>query len=284
MNADLTSTLISMGFNEAQANNALTECGGNVESAIDFLLNGGVSSNITDNSVRSASTNTTIVTSEISQYSSNSGRSACTSIALTLASRALLKLQNKTDSAENVISSSVLSDSVREGLRTYDELQANSRGVEHMSVEEILQIDIPRSPFSSIKLLPNSPRQGILSSSSHNPMGLQSILSGCQNDASNSQSYIAVVITKPPETVLVLLPSVSDATQQRYVLLDSHPRPNNFAPYYPTGSFALFHSDLHSLVRSLNEIFPSVDLGRDVNEMMAMMYNSFDVYPFEFKG
>ena len=284
MNADLTSTLISMGFNEAQANNALTECGGNVESAIDFLLNGGVSSNITDNSVRSASTNTTIVTSEISQYSSNSGRSACTSIALTLASRALLELQNKTDSAENVISSSVLSDSVREGLRTYDELQANSRGVEHMSVEEILQIDIPRSPFSSIKLLPNSPRQGILSSSSHNPMGLQSILSGCQNDASNSQSYIAVVITKPPETVLVLLPSVSDATQQRYVLLDSHPRPNNFAPYYPTGSFALFHSDLHSLVRSLNEIFPSVDLGRDVNEMMAMMYNSFDVYPFEFKG
>ena len=286
MNADAASTLVSMGFNEAQARDALTECGGNVESAIDFLLNGGAATpNLTSNSASSTSTDKTIVMAEISQYSSNFGRSACTSIALTLASRALSELQNTTDPAENVINSLVLSESIMEGLRTYEELLANSSsGVEHMSVEEILQINIPRSPFSSMELLSNSPRQGILSPSSDNPMGLQSILSCCQNDASNSQSYIAVVITKPPETVLVLLPPVSGAAQQRYVLLDSHPRPNNFAPYYPSGSFALFHSNMQSLVRSLNQIFPLVDLGSDVNEMMAMMYNSFDVYPFEYKG
>lgn len=287
MSNEAVQTLVSMGFNANQSLDALTECGGDVENAVNFLLSGGTAAGITaGNSGSGASTDTTIIQSDVSQYTDPSiGRSACTSIALTLASRVLQEMQDKsTNNVQDVMSSVFLSDALLQGLQVYTGLQAkNSSGVEHLSVEEIMQIDFASRPFSSLKLLPCSPRQGILSSSSDNPMGLQSTLSACQAD-STGQSYTAVVITKPPETVLVLLPPIaSSAAQQKYVLLDSHPRPNNFAPHNPSGSYALLHSNLQSLVGSLEEIFPVVDLGSDVNEMMAMMYNSFDAYPFEAK-
>lgn len=276
-------TLVAMGFSESQSRDALTECSGDLDRAVNFLLNPVNSGGII---TAGTSTDTAIVQSEISQYIDPSiGRSACTPIALILASFVLKELHDKsTNNVQAVISTTFLSNALMQGLQVYTELQSkNSSGVEHFSVEEIIQVDAGLQQFSSLKMLPDSPRQGVLSSSSDNPMGLQSILSACQHDGSG-QSYLAVVITKPPETILVLLPSTATSTtHQKYVLLDSHPRPNNFAPHYPSGSYALFHSDMQSLVKSLEEIFPAVDLGSDVNELMAMMYNSFDVYPFELK-
>lgn len=287
MNNEATSSLVSMGFDESQAQTALSTCSGNLDRAIDFLLGGGGATaavNYNDNTCTPA-TDRTIVHSEVSQYSSLSSRSACTSIALCFATRALSELKIRTDNElKNIISSSFLNETILQGMQSYDELQKNHNlSVEHLSVEEILQLSTgSKELFTTMKLLPQSPRQGVLSSSTDNPMGLQSTLSACRSDASNEQSYIAVVITKPPETILVILPPLNATTaHQNYVLLDSHPRPSNFTPHHPPGSYALFHSDLQGLVRSLEEIFPVVDLGSDVNEMMAMMYNSFDVYPFE---
>jgi hypothetical protein len=280
-------TLLAMGFSESQAFDALTENGGNVEQAVNFLLAGGAAAGVGGDSGGQDASETNIIHSEVSQYTDPSnGRSACTSIALALASRVLTELHVKcTSNVQDVINSVFLGDALMQGLQVYTELRAKkSSGVEHLSVEEILLIDLPSRPFSSLIMMPDSPRQGILSSSRNNTLGLQSVLSACQLEAPE-HSYVAVVITKPPETILVLLPSLNAASsvQQKYVILDSHPRPNNFAPHYPSGSYALFHSDMQSLVRSLEELFPSVDLGPDVNEMMAMMYNSFDVYPFEYK-
>ena len=119
---------------------------------------------------------------------------------------------------------------------------------------------------------------------SDNPMGLEAVLSQCQADAIDSQAYIAVVITKPPETVLVLLPpltSSASGSNSSYILLDSHPRPQQLIPHCPSGSYALFHPTLSSLVSSIKQIFPVTELGNDIPEMMAMMYNSFDAYPFQ---
>eukprot|EP00956_Cyclotella_meneghiniana_P016399 scaffold25888_cov49-Cyclotella_meneghiniana.AAC.3 len=292
MNSEATLTLISMGFNEAQARDALSVCSSNLDRAIDFLLGGGgatADATCSHNTSSSAATDRTIVHSEVSQYSLLSSKSACTSIALTLASRILSELRVRTTnndehSLKNIITSSFLNETIMQGMKSYDDLQkSNSLDVEHLSVEEILRLSAGSNRlFTTMKLLEHSPRQGILSSSTDNPIGLQSILSACRSDASNEQSYVAVVVTKPPETVLIMLPPLNaTAAHQNYVLLDSHPRPSNFTPHHPSGSYALFHSDLQSLVRSLEEIFPVVDLGSDVNEMMAMMYNSFDVYPFE---
>ncbi|KAL7472217.1 hypothetical protein ACHAXS_012550 [Conticribra weissflogii] len=282
-----------MGFDLDQSQTALERHGGNVERAIDFLLSG----NLTD----------------VFQYSDPSGRSACTSIALTMAQHALKSLREASPPAAvgNVINSNFLETSITEGIRNYSILKTGEDSVEHSSVEEILARANNASDknennfrFSSLKLLENSPRQGILDSHppsteslNINPMGIYSLLHYCQNDASRSGSgcgnFVAVVITKPPEMVLVLLPvfatnlsgSGCNIDSQSYILLDSHPRPNQHYPHNPQhGSYALLHSDLSGLVRSLQEIFPVTELGPDVPEMMGVMYNSFDVYPFVLVG
>jgi len=244
--------------------------GGNVERAIDSLLSGdcggcGV--------VGSGSASTNCVHSDISQYSDASlGRSACTAI-----------------------NSDFLQNSIREGIQLYSVLSDSRKiqGVEHSSVEEFLHAckhdsssgnesdaddrnnnnNASKNIISTLQQI-GEPNLGILSNSTDHPLGLEAILYHCQHQ----QSYIAAVITKPPETVLVLLPPHSSSSAS-YILLDSHPRPHQLSPHYPAGSYALIHPTLAGLVASLKEIFPVMDLGDDVPEMMSMMYNSFECTP-----
>eukprot|EP00569_Conticribra_weissflogii_P005862 CAMPEP_0171342234 /NCGR_PEP_ID=MMETSP0878-20121228/13767_1 /TAXON_ID=67004 /ORGANISM="Thalassiosira weissflogii, Strain CCMP1336" /LENGTH=334 /DNA_ID=CAMNT_0011844843 /DNA_START=33 /DNA_END=1037 /DNA_ORIENTATION=- len=330
-NDESISMLISMGFDLDQSQRALDRNGGNVERAIDFLLSGsgadtsqgGVGSGTAASASTappSSSAATSIVTSPTSQYSDPSGRSACTAIALTMAHHALKSLRGASSSSTssvvgNVITTEFLETSITEGIRNYSILKTRKGSVEHSSAEEILvqagnmnDKNNNNSLLSHLKLFENSPRQGILDSHppsiesmNINPVGLYSLLYHCQEDASRSctgcGNFVAAVITKPPETVLVLLPifatnisgsgdsSGYNNDSQSYILLDSHPRPNQHAPHNPQhGSYALFHSDLSGLVGSLKEIFPVTELGPDVPEMMGMMYNSFDVYPFVLPG
>ena len=301
--------LISMGFDRDQSVQALTS-GGSLERAIDCLLGGGVISggsgsaggdNNSSTSHHGASNvgagkssgDVQAIHSQLSQYSDTNGRSACTFIALATACNLLLNTKSTNDPGSS-IDAAFLSNSIQEGISMYSELcGASVNGPMHSSVEELLALcngplvtnSNAKRITSSMKLFEPSPRQGILSNSSDHPMGLEAILSGCQSDADDTNSYIAVIITKPPETILVIIPPMMNTTHiissPTYILLDSHPRPQQLAPHYPTGSYALFHSNLSSLVASVKEIFPVTDLGNDVPEMMAMMYNSFDVYPFQ---
>lgn len=287
--------LMSMGFDRDQSVQALNDSGESVERAIDSLLSGGGSgggaTSQQDVASSSAQNNNDIraVHSDISQYSDSLGKSACTSIALTMACN-LFQMTN----LEGVINSEFLSNSVQEGIRLYSAFRGSSaNGMEHSSVEELLTAfsasadnnsnPTARKISASLKQFNFSPRQGILSNSTDNPMCLETVLSQCQSDAMDPQSYIAIVITKPPETILVLLPPRSQS-QAMYILLDSHPRPQQLLPHCPTGSYALFHPTLSSLVSSIKQIFPVTELGNDVPEMMAMMYNSFDAYPFQHQG
>ena len=284
------SLLMSMGFDKKSSQQALQFSGGNVERAVECLLSGNnIPADSTTTSTNLGITNNSsslIVQSDISQYSNPLGRSACTAIALTLASNCIRQLDGGT-SPENVIDATLLSKSITDGIDLYRELSANnSNGIEHSSVEDILTACTGKenSIISSLSLLPSSPRQGILSNSSSNQqMGLEALLSQCQMES--SESYIAVVITKTPETVLAILPTQSSAasnTNAKFILIDSHPRPQQLSPHFPTGSYALFHPTLSSLVASLREIFPITDVGDGVPELMQMMYNSFDIYPFQF--
>jgi len=301
------SLLMSMGFDSTQVQQALQIGGGNVERAVECLLgdNNRSTSVVIGNTSRTSSGNVTtiskyaddysqlpLVESEISQYSNVLGTSACTAIALTLVHNCLSQLICNKD-AETVIDSTLLTTSVIEGIQLYNELKSNNNGdgAEHASVEELMAacLSSGKSIISTLKLFPNSPRQGILSSStSYNKhMGIEALLAQCQIDATTSadatEPYIAVVITKPPETVLVILPNniaSSTNTNSKFILIDSHPRPQQLAPHFPTGSYALFHPTLSSLVTSLQEIFLVTELGDGVPELMQMMYNSFDIYPF----
>ena len=279
------SLLLSMGFDSGSSQQALQICEGNVERAVECLLSGNISAGGTtaNSGVTNSSSQLSLVQSDVSQYSNPLGRSACTVIALTLAYNCIGQFNYA--SPESFIDSTLLTRSINDGIKLYSELRDNnSSGVEHSSVEDILVACSGRDNIiiSSLKLFPNSPRQGVLSNSSSNQhMGLEALLTQCQMDS--SESYTAVVITKTPETVLVILPTQSAASNSnaKFILIDSHPRPQQLAPHFPTGSYALFHPSLSSLVKSLREIFPVTELGDGVPELMQMMYNSFDIYPFQ---
>jgi hypothetical protein len=283
--------LISMGFDRDHSMQALNACG-NVERAIESLLSGDCDYSSITCSER-ANERTHCVHADISQYSDAClGRSACTSIALTMACSLLKVIPAPATASWNpagVINSAFLQNAIKEGIQLHSDLigRCEADGVEHSSVDEIYRacendsshrdhlnknITTSEKIISTMQLL-REPKQGILTNSTNHPLELEAILNSCQDQ----QSYIAAVIIKPPETVLVLLPPHCFPSSS-YVLLDSHPRPHQLPPHYPAGSYALIHPTLADLAASLKQIFPAMDLGDDVPEMMSMMYNSFDVY------
>ena len=271
-------TLTSMGFDLDVARSALKACNGDVERAVEYCLGGVPAPDATAASSAAADdggAGTLIRVSDVSQYTFGSdGRSACTCIALRYAERFLQAISQSAlasaTTADAIIDESFLSEGLKQGVDLYKAIKAGGcTSVEHMSAEEVLSSVHGKQAFACLKL--DAPvRQGVLSSDSSSPLGMQAVLAGCQSDS----HWVAVVITKSPETVVVALPPSSPHSASQYVLLDSHPRPHLGAD----GSYAMAHDNMGSLVRTLYEIFPFTDLGNDVGEMMQMMYNSFDAY------
>jgi hypothetical protein len=267
------SQLTAMGFSEASAREALSSANGNIETAVNCLL--GVDTAFAPVAAPAAEAPPTtmrtdsmeqkaggILTCPISQYSVENGRSACTCIALAAATQ-FLKNPN--------VNSEFLQNMIQQGVDSYQILSSVS-AVEHLSAEEVLQKD--QGQLFPLKSLGGGIRQGILSNDRNHPLGLESLLQGIRQE--ETKEWMVVLITKPPETVLVCLPPDS-LSPSSYWLIDSHPRSHLGAE----SAYAKLHDSLSSLVLSLEAIFPCTELGPDIPEMMAMMYNSFDMYPLK---
>ena len=263
--------LVGMGFPSDQARQALEVSGGDVEAAVNYIFGGGSSSIHSSAMVdaaepppcatsASAMTDGGMVRCQRSQYSVDNGRSACTCIALAAASKFLLSHNITTEFLEEMIT---------QGVSIYHRLSASSP-VEHMSVEEILQQEISSEffPLSSIGIW-----QGVLSDDLHHPMGLRALMHVIRAEQPRDQ-WMIVVVTKTPETVLLCFPPKVEPTSA-FWLIDSHPRPQLGVD----SAYAKVHESLDTLCMSLQAIFPITDLGPDIPEMMATMYNSFDLYP-----
>lgn len=248
---DSAANLIAMGFEADKVEQALTICAGNTERAVELLLGGGPLVVDPGASTMANPGATSFIQADISQYSVDSGRSACTCIALTGATMHL---------REPEVSREMLRNMVLQGVSAYQQM---SRAVEHMSAEEVLNQQSPHFPLQIL----GGVRQGILSNDTDHPMGLKLLLQACQGEGAQ-----VVLITKTPETVVVGL-------SPQFVLIDSHPRPQLGAE----NAYAKTHSSLDDLVMCLQAIFPPTELGPDIPEMMAMMYNSFDLYPLGLK-
>jgi hypothetical protein len=274
---DAVAMLTAMGFEASQAREALTICGGNIEHAANSLLMGGVVSqgniNARGADVDHSSSQIRMVHSSMSQYTVTQGKSACTCMSLVAAEKFLQNL-NTADPVQ-AVSSELLQDIVTSGVAAYQRLQSSSAGssVEHLSAEEVLAA----GAFPALSL-EGGIRQGILShDDANNPQGLLQQLTDCRS----ATGWTCVLITKTPETVLVCLPPSSTSTAGasstgHFLLLDSHPRPQQFDAQ---GSYARIHDSMQDLALSLSSIFPVTDLGPDIPEMVAIMYNSFDLYP-----
>ena len=268
--------VMSMGFHEQSAAEALRRYAGDVNAAVNLLL-ASSGADITTEASGSASTSNQISTTQtsMSQYSLPNGRSACTIIALNATSTILSYFHNKQGSEMNLkafLTDVELQSILLRGCDIYNDTWNTTQEIEHSSVEEVLK----KVSSFDVNILNGNIMQGILSHDADSSLGMRSILQQCQRDARNSKKdFICVVLTKSPETVCVILPSQAAQKENAYVLVDSHPRPS----LSTNGMYARFHNSLDSLVGDLVTIFPVVDLGNDVGEMMAAMYNSFDVYP-----
>ena len=280
---------MEMGFDSSQAQEALTVCNGDMERAVGYLFAEPSSSSdppaFATASISSSNSQQQHhyqdVVASISQYSLDQGRSACTCIALTAAHKFL------TSSTVSAVTPHWLESSITEGVATYQKLQNQSSSVEHMSAEEVLGLAATFSSqeapcFSKLQLTPGGIRQGILSNTpSNSEMGLFPLLTACHQEAPRDK-WLAVLITKTPETVLACLPPTSTtATTNSYMIIDSHPRPGVVSS---NGAYARIVPSLHDLIHHLETILPATELGPDIPEMMAMMYNSFDLYPLILKS
>jgi hypothetical protein len=142
-----------------------------------------------------------------------------------------------------------------------------------LSAEEVLQQEQGKLLFP-VQSIGASIRQGVLSNDPDHPLGLKSLLEGLRQE--QYSEWMVILMTKTPETVLLCFPPNS-VSPSSYWLIDSHPRPQLGVDT----AYAKIHPDLTSLYLSLQAIFPCTDLGPDVSEMMAVMYNSFDLYPLK---
>jgi hypothetical protein len=277
-----------MGFEESAARVALHETAGSVEQAIHALLQGSTTSASTSSFAPTAvaiiphgkvddSSSICTFYGNTSQYQVENGKSACTFMALS-AARSFMQhppLHNTAD-----IKATFLDEMVFHGNILYQQWmqqQALSQTSQHTSPEEALQSGY----FDDLCLREGGIRQGTLWPQ-HN---WHALLTECQSSA----DWVCVVITKPPETVLVCLPpssSLSTSDQNEtlcYYLMDSHPRPtlgNNANNNNNNAAYARCHETLEQLIASLQVLFPAVPLdGDDCGEVMAALYNSFDLYP-----
>ena len=203
----------------------------------------------------------------ISQYSfGESGISACTVIACSVVKLFLGKFK----SSDNTIPSvSELTTAVEEGITCYRTLPTATRS--HLSVDEL-------GSFMSgtVQTIGDSPIQGLLTTPNH----FQDMFAQARSRADPDQ-YIAIVITKPPETVCVILPPANLSSEQgKYIFFDSHSRPQlGFS-----GSYMVECGDERGLISRLQAVFTPLVLeggGVGQEEYMQLMYNMFEGTVFQ---
>ena len=260
-------TLISMGFPPALALKAMKLSGGDLDSSINMLLSGSLNDDDTNTSEGRENEQSLTIQTDISQYAFSDGISACSCIALNFASEFFTRADNKSSSTD-IVTPEFLTHCIMGGVEKYKKLGKTPS--EHKSPEQILE-EIPHCFNVSFN---HDVHQGVLGSDD-TPLGLKQILNNCRIGG-EVNDWVAVIITKTPETVCVCMPTgeeISDA-KYNYILLDSHPRPQ----IGPIGCYARFHYSLDDLLQYLKQIFPITNV-EGMSSLMTEMYNSFDAYP-----
>lgn len=292
---DHVAQLTAMGFSDANAREALRMTSGNLELAVNQLLSGfensggggtGGASSGANNSPSQitptsdgADTTSVVVQGSTNQYTfPDVGRSACTCIALTAASNFLSNNNEDTNiSKDRTVRPEFLDQMITQGIALYQKVTTSATTtVEHLSAEKILQ----QQQDMAIQVAVGGIRQGVLTNNRDHPLGLKALLEGIQSESrGNNNEWASVLMTKTPESVLVCLPT-SQSSPSSFWLIDSHPRPM----LGMANAYAFPHPTLQSLLETLYTIFPTTDLGPDIPEMMAELYNSFDLYPLMLKN
>lgn len=200
------------------------------------------------------------VFSDISQYSFKGGRSACTFIALhAINTIERIVVANKRPAP------SVIGSIVREAATIFEQ-DLSSLG--HCAGEELLAC----VPILSSKLHKKGIQQYSLS---NDGTSFMSILRAATKELrKNEAKTVNIVLTKPPETVLLVAAGGSSPGSECFYIFDSHPR--NLKSIALNGAHLIKFSSAEDLCKHLCLVFPYVDLGSDVLPSASLMYNAFD--------
>jgi hypothetical protein len=187
------------------------------------------------------------------------GASACTIIAASATKYMLEQLQQSSSfHFESEILTTLLTDAV---------IQFNSShgGMHHLAVDEL-----GHDFFDKVKLVPNGLQQGLLT----NDNAFSTLFQDARRNAVNKSAYIGIIITKPPETIAVILPP---SGTNRYFLFDSHSRPQ--LGY--ENAYLIECDNEIELISCIDRViipFPMDDSDGQLN----MMYNMFEASIFQF--
>lgn len=215
----------------------------------------------------------TLTVLDLSQYSfAEIGSSACTPIACSAAVALLHRLENDID----IDDASFLNEAIIIGVASYSNIQ-HLRVGDHMSVEEYSALS---QDMQQKVVKVGESFQGLLTELSP----FRNLIRRAQEQAatfsSSTTNYVGIIITKPPETVCITVPSLSNdkGSAKIYSFFDSHSRPE----YGLTGSYLVTSSSIESVLHRLSSIFPQVDLEGCFNDTyMQMLYTTYEATVFQ---
>ena len=201
-----------------------------------------------------------IIHSTISQYALGAvGTSACTAIALHAAHALLPLLESGAP-----LTAASLDAAVRAGVA----VAALGAG-NHLDFPTAWALAGLDSALEALNA--GAEAQGLLTT----PESLEELAAAARAAAAargaRAGAHVAVVLTKPPETVCLCLPP-EGSDGGRFVLFDSHPRPGL------PNAYALECGGVGELLGRVRELFPPLppEGGGDEALMAVMMYNMFE--------
>lgn len=274
--------LLSMGFDAASVRSALTNSNGNMDRALDLLLNGfrdpsvfsfapgehvGMmddSAEILPGPIISGAEHCDLQVSQFS-FSAPGAVSACTTISTYSCLLLLKELQNvlSSDKAKTI---EYFSKILVDGVETDTLIRASNdsaMSAEHFSVDDVLgYIQAKLSPIGRSIKKTDDVFQNILKGSSQDFLPLFVKARDLQAEHS---SAVGMVVTKPPETVCVVL----HENGQDLLMFDSHGRPSlGFS-----GANVLKTKSTDVVLQFLVRTFPHFPCDE---EAVALMYNCFE--------
>jgi hypothetical protein len=215
--------------------------------------------------------NETVTVLEISQYTfQEMGSSACTSIAFAALATILERFDNKV----TVNDATFLSDAIISGVTNYSDAMNGSDVTVHSSADELWERSSGCLLQQQISKIGES-FQGLLTEEN----AFQKMISKVKEMRDiDPEKHIGIIITKPPETVCIIIPPINSQISSANAFFDSHSRPE----YMINGSYLVTSNNVDSILFRLNLIFPPNAIDFDVNDTyMRMLYTSFESTVFQ---
>lgn len=277
-------TLLSMGFSHSLVEMAWKKHG-NFDSALNDLISYSDSIPVNSQSSTTASPEIESIVCDDSQYSFGGGSSSCTPISVFFASQFVTKEGNASDSYFKSMMTSALMD----GISCQNELGLSSG---HLAVDEFFA-QAPAAVTASLTKVAD-PIQILLTEPNAFESLFDRVTEALQprsqhgtNSPQLQSRHAAVILTKPPETIALFLPtrainSVATASSQlneaamdqAFYLFDSHGRPQLGL----CGAYLIKSASCQGIIAHLNKLyhpFTSDGDGGDDNYLM-WMYNTLE--------